>query len=88
MSNAEAPSLPAPIEAHLLLRVEALPSERHPPRRHVPLLPCLNRSNSLLHHGEKMKLIPKEIEATIPDLFSTESVPHPLAVITLFDPYT
>jgi hypothetical protein len=33
-----------------------------------------------------MELIPKEIEATIPDLFSTESVPHPLAVIKLFDP--
>ena len=33
-----------------------------------------------------MELIPKEIEATIPDLYSTENVPHPLAVIKLFDP--
>lgn len=34
----------------------------------------------------RMELIPKEIEATIPDIDSTESVPHPLAVIKLFDP--
>jgi hypothetical protein len=30
MPNAEAPSLPAPIENRALLRIEALPVERHP----------------------------------------------------------
>jgi len=52
VSNAEAPSLPAPIEARLLLRVEALPSERHPPRRHVPLLPCSRAGRTPFHIAE------------------------------------
>ena len=33
-----------------------------------------------------MKLIPKEIEATLPHLYSQENVPGPVAVVRLFDP--
>jgi hypothetical protein len=33
-----------------------------------------------------MELIPKEIEAILPSLYSQENVPDPVAVIKLFDP--
>ncbi len=33
-----------------------------------------------------MKLIPKEIEATLPPLYSQENVPDPVTVVKLFDP--
>jgi hypothetical protein len=33
-----------------------------------------------------MKLVPKEIEATLPPLYSQENVPDPVAVVKFFDP--
>jgi hypothetical protein len=33
-----------------------------------------------------MKLVPKDIEATLPPLYSQENVSDPVAVITVFDP--
>ncbi len=33
-----------------------------------------------------MELIPKEIEATLPPLYSQENVPDPVAVVKFFDP--
>jgi Protein of unknown function (DUF2958) len=33
-----------------------------------------------------MELLPKDIETTLPPLYSTENVPDPVAVIKFFDP--
>jgi hypothetical protein len=33
-----------------------------------------------------MELVPKDIEATLPPLYSQENVPDPVAVIKFFDP--
>ena len=33
-----------------------------------------------------MELVPKEIDATLPPLYSQENVPNPVAVLKLFDP--
>src|SRR6266540_6824875 len=52
----------------------------------VPALPEQVELSSNFLWRLEMKLIPKEIEATLPPLYSQENVADPVAVIKLFHP--